>query len=540
MLRELHVTNLGIVDDLTLLLGSGLTAITGETGAGTTLLVEAVDLLLGGRSDAGLVRTGADEARIEGRFEDEAGGEILLVRVIPAEGRSRAYIDGALATVAQLAEAGATLVDLHGQHAHQALLQGRAQRKSLDRFIGTKAQESLDRLRSARSERNQLDKDLSALGGDERERAREIDLLSFQLDEIERAAIEHAGEDVALEAEEALLSDATNFREALAKAYDAVQSRCRDALGEAVGALNGREPFSGIEQRLRSVEAELGDVADEIRGTLERVVDDPERIEAVRSRRRLLREFTRKYGETLADVLEFAQEIQVRLAELDSYEVRAAEIEERIAQSDAVITESARSLSQARQKASPVLANEVMSHFADLALPNARLEVSLEVGQLTDDGFDEVTFLLAANSGEDLKPLARAASGGEMSRIMLALRLVLSDAPATLVFDEVDAGIGGEAGVAVGRLLAQLGTRHQVLCVTHLAQVASHADNQVTVEKIEVEHRTVAQVSPVVDEKRRSELARMLGGIDTDHARSLADELLSSAADSRVAKKGQS
>ncbi|MSW61918.1 MAG: AAA family ATPase, partial [Actinobacteria bacterium] len=289
MLRELHVTNLGIVDDLTLLLGSGLTAITGETGAGKTLLVEAVDLLLGGRSDAGLVRTGADEARIEGRFEDEAGGEILLVRVIPAEGRSRAYIDGALATVAQLAEVGATLVDLHGQHAHQALLQGRAQRKSLDRFIGTKAQESLDRLRSARSERNQLDKDLSALGGDERERAREIDLLSFQLDEIERAAIEHAGEDVALEAEEALLSDATNFREALAKAYDAVQSRCRDALGEAVGALNGREPFSGIEQRLRSVEAELGDVADEIRGTLERVVDDPERIEAVRSRRRLLR-----------------------------------------------------------------------------------------------------------------------------------------------------------------------------------------------------------------------------------------------------------
>jgi DNA repair protein RecN (Recombination protein N) len=181
-----------------------------------------------------------------------------------------------------------------------------------------------------------------------------------------------------------------------------------------------------------------------------------------------------------------------------------------------------------------------MSHFADLALPNARLEVSLEVGQLTDDGFDEVTFLLAANSGEDLKPLARAASGGEMSRIMLALRLVLSDAPATLVFDEVDAGIGGEAGVAVGRLLAQLGTRHQVLCVTHLAQVASHADNQVTVEKIEVEHRTVAQVSPVADEKRRSELARMLGGLDTDHARSLADELLSSAADSRVAKKGQS
>ncbi len=540
MLRELHVTNLGIVDDLTLLLGSGLTAITGETGAGKTLLVEAVDLLLGGRSDAGLVRTGADEARIEGRFEDEAGGEILLVRVIPAEGRSRAYIDGALATVAQLAEVGATLVDLHGQHAHQALLQGRAQRKSLDRFIGTKAQESLDRLRSARSERNQLDKDLSALGGDERERAREIDLLSFQLDEIERAAIEHAGEDVALEAEEALLSDATNFREALAKAYDAVQSRCRDALGEAVGALSGREPFSDIEQRLRSVEAELGDVADEIRGTLERVVDDPERIEAVRSRRRLLREFTRKYGETLADVLEFAQEIKVRLAELDSYEVRAAEIEERIAQSDAVITESARSLSQARQKASPVLANEVMSHFADLALPNARLEVSLEVGQLTDDGFDEVTFLLAANSGEDLKPLARAASGGEMSRIMLALRLVLSDAPATLVFDEVDAGIGGEAGVAVGRLLAQLGTRHQVLCVTHLAQVASHADNQVTVEKTEVEHRTVAQVSPVVDEKRRSELARMLGGLDTDHARSLADELLSSAADSRVAKKGQS
>jgi len=540
MLRELHVTNLGIVDDLTLLLGPGLTAITGETGAGKTLLVEAVDLLLGGRADAGLVRSGADEARVEGRFEDSVGNELLLVRVVSAEGRSRAYIDGSLATVTQLATVGATLVDLHGQHAHQALLQGPAQRRSLDRFIGPPAQDPLTRLREARLEQGQIEKDLESFGGDARARAREIDLLSFQVDEIDGAAIEHPGEDVALEAEEALLSDSTALREALEVAYEAISTRGRDAIGEAVGVLNGRDPFAEIESRLRNVEAEIADIVNEIRNTMERVVDDPERIEAVRSRRRLLREFTRKYGETLVDVLAFAEETRARLAELEGYEVKAALLEESRAAAQSRIDGAARDLSEARRMASPVLAKAVVSHFADLALPKARLEVALEATALSGEGVDEVTFLLAANPGEELRPLARAASGGEMSRVMLALRLVLSEAPATLVFDEVDAGIGGEVGTAVGRLLAELGTRHQVLCVTHLAQVAAQADTQVVVGKAEQNRRTVAKVVPVSGDDRRTELARMMGGLDTENARALADELLANATSSRSPRKAHS
>jgi len=529
MLHELHVTDLGIVDDLTVLIGSGLTAITGETGAGKTLLVEAVELLLGGRADAMLVRRGAMEARVEGRFEDASGNEIVLTRVVPSDGRSRAYVDGRLATVAELAAVGARLVDLHGQHASQSLLAPSVQRAALDRFAGPPALESLTELRSARIEVQGLRDELAALGGDARARAREIDLLRFQISEIEAAGIEDAGEDVALEAEEALLADAVAHREALRDAFEALDSEGLDAVGTAVTALANRRPFSGLEQRLRAVQAELADLERELRLTAEDIADDPARVEEVRSRRRLLRELVRKYGETLTDVLAFAAESRRRLAELESYDTRAAEIEAAGAEAEGRARAAAAAVSAARRGAAPALADAVSRHFAELAMPAAHLEVQVAPGPATDDGADEVSYLLAANPGEPARPVARAASGGELARAMLALRLVLTEAPPTLVFDEVDAGIGGEAGTAVGRLLADLGGRHQVLCVTHLAQVAAHADAQLVVEKREESGRTVATATPVEGEARLSELARMLAGVDSTTARRHAAELLEHA-----------
>jgi DNA repair protein RecN (Recombination protein N) len=537
VLTELRVADLGIVADLTLLLGPGLTAITGETGAGKTLLVEALDLLVGGRADSGLVRDGATEARVDGRFVDVATGEeVVLARAVPVDGRSRAYVDGRLATVGELAERGAALVDLHGQRSHQSLLSPSVQRTALDRFAGPPASEALPAYRAARADERRLEAELAALGGDDRARARELDLLRFQIDEIEAAGLSDPGEDIALEAEEAILADAAAHREALAAAQGAVAGAGLDAVGAAVSALAGRAPFEALAGRLRSAQVELADLGRELRLAQEQVTSDPERLDAVRARRHLVRELGRKYGETLDEVIAYGQDARRRLAELEGYEERARALEqERRAAREAAASASGR-LSRARRAAAGPLAAAIEPHLRDLAMAQGRFEVVVDPNEPGDDGADDVTFLLGANPGEPARPLARVASGGELSRAMLALRVVLSAAPPTLVFDEVDAGIGGEAGTAVGRLMADLAPRHQVLCVTHLAQVAAFADAQVVVEKREEGGRTVAITTPVTGEERVTELSRMLAGVgESQHARDHAAELMDTAGRARRA-----
>jgi len=538
-LAELRVVDLGIVDDLTLLFGPGLTGITGETGAGKTLLVEALDLLVGGRAETGIVRDGAAEAVVEGRFvDDQTGYEVVVARVVPVDGRSRAYVDGRLATAGELAERGASLVDLHGQHAHQSLLAPGVQRAALDRFAGPPALDALAAYRMARAEERGLDAELAALGGDDRARARELDLLRFQITEIEAAGLSDAGEDVALEAEEALLADATAHQDALGSAYTAVEGSGLDAVGGAGAALEDRAPFAELAARLRAAHAELADLGHELRLARERVTVDPERLEAVRARRQLVRELTRKYGETLEDVVAYGREAVRRLDELEGYEERARELQESRAVALAAVGAAAAALSRARRSAAAPLAEAISPHLRELAMPAARFEVIVEPAEPGDDGADRVTFLLGANPGEPAKPLAKAASGGELSRAMLAARVVLSEAPPTLVFDEVDAGIGGEAGAAVGRLMADLAPRHQVLCVTHLAQVAAFADAQVVVEKREQGGRTVATARSVEGDERVGELSRMLAGVgESEHARSHAAELLQHAQHAQRAER---
>ncbi|MFM8305390.1 MAG: DNA repair protein RecN [Actinomycetota bacterium] len=530
MLVELRVANLGIVEEITVELGPGLTAITGETGAGKTLLVEALELLLGRRADPGLVRDGVPEARVEGRFVGADGDEHVLTRVLPADGRSRAYVDGRLATAGELAELGATLVDLHGQHAHQHLLVAAEQRSVLDRFAGDAAAAALTELRGARREVRALRAELDALGGDDRARAREADLLRFQIAEIDDAGIGDAGEDDALRAEEAVLADAAAIREALTSAYHQVEHQGLDALGAAVAALADRETLAVLHDRVKGLQAEVAELGHDLRSAADSVSEDPERLAAVRARRQLLRQLRRKYGESLADVLTYADEVRERLRQLEHHDEHAAGIEARIVAASALADAAAGRLHDARQAAASPLAAAVTAHLRELAMPRAEIHVQVEPGELTDDGADTVTFLLAANPGESARPLAKAASGGELARTMLALRLVTTDAPETLVFDEVDAGIGGEAGTAVGRLLGVLGVTHQVLCVTHLAQVAAFGDRQVRVEKADRDGRTVAEAATVDGEERVRELSRMLAGVgESDHARRHAAELLAAA-----------
>jgi DNA repair protein RecN (Recombination protein N) len=545
VLVELAVRDLGVIAELRLVLGPGMSVVTGETGAGKTMVVDAIELLVGGRADPALVRTGAEEAWVEGRFvrggtahdTADAPDEVVIARAIPRSGRSRAYIDGRLATVTELAALGALLVDLHGQHAHQSLLHPAAQRNSLDRFAGV----DLAPLRAARVAVHDLLDELGRLGGDERARARELDLLRYQVEEIEAAGITGADEDRELEAEEDVLADAAAHREAAALALAALSgdgddaavdgpASASDGVGAAVAALAGRGPFAAAEERLRALAAEVADVAAELRTAGETIDEDPERLEAVRQRRHLLRELRRKYGETLDDVIAEGDRLRARLAELEGHDARAAELDGELAAARAHEAAIAAEVAAARRAAAPDLGSRIQANLVELAMPKAVLSVAVEGA----DPGDDVEVLLAANPGTPPLPLAKVASGGELARTMLALRLVLTDAPPTLVFDEVDAGIGGAAAVAVGRALARLGREHQVLVVTHLPQVAAYADAQVQVAKHSDDEATVSRVTVLDPDERVIELSRMLSGQpNSDAARTHAAELLATAAGDR-------
>jgi len=528
LLSELVVRDLGVIAESRLVLGPGMTALTGETGAGKTMLVDAIELLVGGRADPTMVRVGADEARVDGRFllddPDAATGEVVLSRVIPRTGRSRAYIDGRPATATELSEWGRRLVDLHGQHAHQSLLSTRVQREVLDAFGGI----DLGPWRAARRRLAELDAQLAELGGDPRARAREIDLYRFQVDELDRAALDTPDEDAALERAQDVLADADAHREAAAAAVEALtgESGGVDRLGSASGVLAGRAPFVDLDERLRALVAELTDVSTELRDRGEGIEQDPERLAAIRERRQLLRDLRRKYGDSLEDVIAYADEARARLAELESHDERAAQLDRERAEVLDVEQEAAAEVGAARRAAAPDLARAIEEQLLQLAMPAARVEI-----QIGDDPAGESTeMMLAANKGGDPLPLAKAASGGELARTMLGIRLVLTAGPPVLVFDEVDAGIGGEAAVAVGRALAALAPGHQVLVVTHLPQVAAHAHAQVAVTKHDDAERTVSIARLLDDDERVLELSRMLSGdSQSDAAHDHAAELLARA-----------
>jgi DNA repair protein RecN (Recombination protein N) len=548
MLVELRVKELGVIADLGLVLGPGLIALTGETGAGKTLVVEAIELLLGGRADPVLVRPGAEEAVIEGRFtladsngNDLEDDELVLTRTVPLSGRSRAYVNGRMAPLSALDQAAGPLIDLHGQHSHQSLLLPGAQRSGLDAF----AQIDLEPLSGARRRLREAADSLAGLGGDASGRAREQDMLAFQVNEIDSAAVVSPDEDDDLGYEEDGLANARSHRDAAEGALAALSSDggVSEALGTVVALLSGHDPLSAIHGRLQASAIELADTVSDLRSVADRLEDDPDRLAGIRERRQLLRQLRRKYGETLADVMAYGESARQRLVELQSFEQRAAQLEHECDEAAAAVADAEAAVGRRRRAAAPRLATAIEVQLHSLAMPKARMEV--HVGD--DRAGEQVTWLLGANLGEPARPLAKVASGGELARAMLAVRLVLGPARpagdnggggaggdrypvATLVFDEVDAGIGGEAALAVGRALANLGRHHQVLVVTHLPQVAAFADQQIAVRKDEIDGRTVASVHKLDKSQRIVELSRMLSGQpDSPAARRHAQELLTLA-----------
>lgn len=556
LLRELRVRGVGVIDDIAVTFGSGLTALTGETGAGKTLLVEALHLVLGGRASAGLVRAGEAEALVEARFEwdgteqdagcpgggdGDAGGEIVLARSAGSGGRSKAWIDGRMVPIARLAEVGRELVDIYGQGDHQSLLAPAAQRRALDEHAGA---DPLP-LQEARRQLKEIERLLEKAGGDADHRRREVDLLRYQLEEIEAASLHDPDEEEGLVAEEERLADMVALRLAAAEALGCLDGwssnegadaapAATEMVGKAMAALGGRKVLEGWEQRLRSTMAELVDVASDLHKVLDTWQEDPSRLDEIQARRRLLGNLRRKYGPTLAEVMDFAERAGRDLAELEGLSERTSHLERRRSEVGRQLLAAAADLGKARRSGAPVLAAALSRRLADLAMADARIEVTVAGrGDEEDDRLaagDDVEILLGANPGEPPQPLSRVASGGELARTMLALRLVAAGGPPTAIFDEVDAGVGGAAALALGRALAEASRRRQVIVVTHLPQVAACADHQVKLEKLVVEGRTTATATELDRAERVVELSRMLSGSpDSRTARAHAEELLATA-----------
>jgi DNA repair protein RecN (Recombination protein N) len=572
MLAELRIRDLGVIDDARLEVSAGLNVLTGETGAGKTMVVDALALLLGGRADPGAVRAGRPAALIEGRLQtgddaqvaaalaaagvDDEEGEVVVARQVLVEGRSRAQLQGRMATVAAVADVVRPLVEVHGQHEFQDLLRPGVQRDLLDRYAGEAVLGPRAAFAAGWRRLRAVTRELDELVARAREREREIDLLRHQLEEIEAAQV-RVGEEAELAAEAERLANAEALQQSAALAHQLLEddedAGAATALGAAARAVHGPgahdRALGELAERAQSLAAEVGDLASSLRAYAEGVLVDPGRLEEVNVRMALLRDLERKYGDDEEAVLAFAGKAAARLAELEGGTLRSEALEAEAAELRRDLAGTGAALTAARQQAADRLGEALRAELADLAMPSARVEVAVEQDPdddglevdgrclaATEDGLDRVDIRLAAHPGAPLRPLGRAASGGELSRVMLALRVVLAgvDRTPTLVFDEVDAGVGGRTAAAVGRRLAQLARRHQVLVVTHLPQIAAHADRHFSVEKHSAEGTTSTHVRLLDDAGRVGELSRMLAGMEgSGLAQAHAEELLAAATDAK-------
>ncbi|MER7012033.1 DNA repair protein RecN [Saccharopolyspora sp. NPDC000359] len=584
MLAEMRIQGLGVIDDATLALHEGLTVVTGETGAGKTMVVTGLHLLGGGRADSSRVRSGAQRAVVEGRFQttidspaakvaSEAGaepdedGSLIALRTVTADGRSRAHLGGRSVPNAVLSELAEQVLAVHGQNDQLRLLRPGEQRAVLDRFAGEPVLQALANYQRVRAEWAEAVRELTERTERSRELAREADLLRHGLGEIE-AVNPEPGEDVALVDEARRLADVDQLREIAAGAHLALTGSADgdpDApgaiglVGEARRRLSSAEDpaLRELEPRVAEAVAVLADVGGELGGYLDRLDADPARLEQVLARQAELKQLTKKYAADIDGVLAWAEDARTRLSSMDTSEEALAALAARRDELAAELAEIAVELTEARREAAVRLSAAVSEELDGLAMAQARLEVVVqpkpaEAGDPNalpvrgtsvhagPEGVDEVELQLIAHSGAPALPIHKGASGGELSRVMLALEVVLADADTvpTLVFDEVDAGVGGRAAVEIGRRLARLARTHQVVVVTHLPQVAAYADRHLVVDKGNAEGGlTRSDVRVVADELRVVELARMLAGMDsTETGRAHAEELLNTATAYKLAQ----
>ena len=555
MLSLLHIENIAVIDRADISFEEGFNVLTGETGAGKSIVIDAIGAIMGERTSRDLIRTGAKSARVTAVFRDlpalrwfdemgtapDENGELLLERVIQSDGKNVCRVGGVPILVGQLRELGVRLLNIHGQHDGQQLLDEDCHLDYLDSFGGTGDRRAA--FAAAYERVREIRKALSALQMDDAEKARRIDTLRYQIDELEAADL-RPGEDEELSDRREVLRNAERLTSAVEGAWAALTGGeegdgALSLLMEAEGCLTaGGKHSAGLRELAETaaqLRCDLDDLAErvrDIRGTFDFY---PGELDEVEGRMDRLYRLKKKYGGTTEEMLDYLAKCRAELDSIQFSEERAAKLEGELSKALEHAVEQGKLLSTDRQKAAEVLAKRIQTELAELDMPRVRFQVEFSPKDAPDgmdlSGMDTVRFLMSANVGEDLKPIDRIASGGELSRIMLALKNVLADTEevSTLIFDEVDAGVSGRAAAKVARKLYQVSKSKQVLCVTHLPQIAAMGDAHFSVEKGERDGRTYTQVTRLERQGRKEELARLSGGAVTETMLQSAEELLSSA-----------
>lgn len=551
MLTDLIIKNFAIIESLHVTFAPGFNVLTGETGAGKSIIIDAVNLLLGGRARGEVIRTGSEDATVEAIFDIASetafiqrlkdaglpdGDEFMVRRIVSRSGKNRVFINGSAVTLGQLRDLTSGLVNIYGQNEHQHLQKSETHLSLVDNFAGL--QGDLQRYRDVYHAYHQLKRKLDSLDLAERERQQRLDMLSFQQQELLSAKLV-SGEDDDLERERSLLLHAEKLTsasrggyESLYGGHDAVCAKVAELAGQLESLDQIDAKLGVLAETLRGHQYGLEDVASELHSYSETLDFEPERQQQVEDRLALIAGLKRKYAPTLDGLLDYLENVSEEISQLTHFEQHRDELGQQVQQQKLALVDVGRQLSEARIKAASGLSTRVEFELADLAMPKARFSVQLvPLDEPSIDGMESAEFYLAANPGEDPQPLAKIASGGELSRIMLALKRSApeGDGVKTLIFDEVDAGIGGEAATAVGEKISRLGRSFQVLCVTHLPQVAAFSDHHYNVIKEEQGDRTATRLTRLDDESRISEIARMLGGLRAGqqafiHARELIEK----------------
>lgn len=562
MLIQLSVENIAIIEKLTVELEDGLNILTGETGAGKSILIDAVNALLGGRVLRDMIRTGEEKAKVEAVFQapkkldevlssmgidSEEDGTLVISRQFSTTGRNICRVNGSLVTVAQLKKIGEYLIDIHGQNDNQSLLRNQAQIDYLDKFSGSELLREKEEYQKLLADFRQIDRKIAELKAKEKERARLEDLYRYQVNEIEAANLKK-GEDAELSQQSRLLSNAEEIIEAFNSAYacligeDDLVPGALDQVQRAQASLaniSDLDPdFGVISENLLDINDKLEEIARQVRNKRDQINYDPALQQEVEERLALIESLKRKYGNTIEDILQYMEDARRKLEEVTDIESHLTELNNRKKELDEVLYKKAANIHNMRVKAAENLKAKITAQLKDLEMPKAEFSVDIKFDDsrnYNENGLDTIEFLISPNPGEGLKPLNRIASGGEMSRIMLAIKTILADVDeiGVLIFDEIDTGVSGKAALKVGEKLLEISAKHQVICITHHAQIASLAKAHYRISKESREDRTIAQLKKLAGTDREKEIARLLSGDDSANTSKLAKEMIKKGMDLR-------
>lgn len=566
MLRQLDIHNIALIDHVSIELAPGFNILTGETGAGKSIIIDSIHGILGERVSKDLIRTGKEKASVEAVFEiatpgvleifekfgiePEEDGTVIISREFTQTGKNTCRINGKMATLSMLKELGEQLIDIHGQYDNQSLLRTESHIRLLDLFGGETIEQIKNQYSTILEAYKETKSRLKSISGNVGERERKIDLLKFQIDEISEAELQ-TGEEESLIKQRMILSNSEKIMDALSLAYAFLlsgsnsKSSASDNINEALRELSNisklDERFQEIKSRVEDISYQLEDITEEIRSQRDQVEYNPEILESIGERLDLIFRLKRKYGNTVEEVMKYGEGAQKELQELNDSEEAVVRLNQQLSKLSEDLYQKAYQLHLERVKAAQLLEKSITHQMNDLEMKKASFKVKIEFDDTRDankerkfgnNGLEKIEFLISPNAGEPLKPLSKIASGGEMSRIMLAIKTILAnvDEMPTLIFDEIDIGVSGRAAQKVGEKLSFLSKNHQVLCVTHLAQIASMADNHFLIQKFSQENKTETRVEKLNSQGIIEEIARILGGANiSEITLKHAEEMISNA-----------